>query len=167
MGQSALDVTRMPLPTLLKGRSRDVGRAKRSLSQIPHGGPCRSPLWILPKLSMRLRQIAHLNRRRFLTGGGRFHQHWDRPLPSGASGLASAPGFIRILCQVAHDIKERRRLTDEESHSRQEIERTHGDTLRFCRTDDGASRKLSAQKGARLGHDQVRLEILTTKRWRI
>src|SRR5439155_4685143 len=74
--------------------------------------------------------------------------------------LPSAPGFIRILRKVLHECKERRRLSDEKPHVREELEYAHGDALGLGRPNDRTWRQLSAQEWARLRHDQAFLQIL-------
>jgi len=45
-------------------------------------------------------------------------------------------GFIRIFCQVVQQLKERRRLADEKTHRRKEIDHAHRNPLCFGGTND-------------------------------
>src|SRR5229473_2775947 len=89
------------------------------------------------------------------------------PAASGAwkvNGLSPAASLVRILSEVPHEREECRRLSDEESHVRQELAYAPGDVLCFGRANDGTRRQLSTDERARLRHDQVGLKILAAKR---
>src|SRR3979490_2877251 len=82
----------------------------------------------------------------------------------GESGQLPSPRSVGILRRFAHELKERRRLPDEETHRRQEIDHAHRNPLCLRGTDDRAPRPLTAQERTRLRHNQVRLELLAAKR---
>jgi len=80
--------------------------------------------------------------------------------------LAPPSGFICILRQVTQQLKERRRLADEESHGRQEVHHAQGNALCLSGSNDRTCRELAAEERARLWHDQLSLKIFAAKRWR-
>src|SRR4030095_3609880 len=74
--------------------------------------------------------------------------------------LNSASSCICLLRQLSHVGKEGRRLADEKSHIRQELERAHGDALCLGRSNDRTAWEVSTQKRARFRHDQGLVEEL-------
>src|SRR5437899_3084190 len=69
-------------------------------------------------------------------------------------------GVVRGLRQIFQELKERRRLANEKPISRQSFECSHCGPLCLGRANDRRYRERSAEKRARLGHDQVGLKIL-------
>ena len=55
------------------------------------------------------------------------------------------------------------RLADEESACRESLDRSHSRSACFRRPDDRAFRKLPAQEGAGLRHDQIGLKVLAAR----
>src|SRR6185312_8874417 len=76
-------------------------------------------------------------------------------------------GLVCILRQISQRLKERGRLTDEESHAGEEVDDAHGSSPGFRGTDDGAWRQLAADERARFRHDEVGLEGLTAEGSRV
>src|SRR5258708_22035580 len=89
------------------------------------------------------------------------------PMPLSTRRLQLSASFVGVLCKVVHESEECRRLADEQSHVRQELDYALGDVLCFVPPNDGTSRQLSTDERARLRHDQVGLKILAAKRRRI
>jgi hypothetical protein len=71
--------------------------------------------------------------------------------------LNFAPGFIRLLGEIAQEFKEIRCLPDEKAIVAETFYSSHGDSLGGCRPDNRADRKFLAEEYSRLGHDQVGL----------
>jgi len=76
-------------------------------------------------------------------------------------------GFVSLSCKVLQQFKERFWLSDEQPHGRQELHCAHRNPFCLRRSNDRTYREVSAQEGAGLGHDKVRLEGLASKRSRI
>src|ERR1044071_1225809 len=72
---------------------------------------------------------------------------------------------IRCLRQLSQRVEKSGRLTDKQAGCGQKINRTHGSTAGFGRTNDRADREFSIEKNGRLRHDQISLKSLTSK-WR-
>src|SRR5258708_20448094 len=90
-----------------------------------------------------------------------------RASPQKAGTLPPTSGFVRILRQIAQQLKERRRLADEASHGGQEIREAHGNAVCLSGTNDGAWRKLPAEEWGRVRNNQVGFKILAAERWGI
>src|SRR5260370_31689463 len=86
------------------------------------------------------------------------------PMRLSTRRLQLAASFVCVFGKAVHESEECRRLADEQSHVRQELDYTPGDVLCFCRANDGTRRQLSTYERARLRHDQVGLKILAPKR---
>src|SRR5258708_24045511 len=80
--------------------------------------------------------------------------------------LKPAPSRVCLLCQLLEDSKELRRLADEQPVGRPGLDRGHcTPTPRYLgRANDRNRRQRSAEEDGGLGHDQVGLEVLATKR---
>ena len=76
--------------------------------------------------------------------------------------LGFASSCICFLRQLLHVGKERRRLADEKPHIREELKRTHRDTLGLGRSNDRTARKASTQERTGFWHDQVIREQLVS-----
>src|SRR6185437_14655887 len=97
-------------------------------------------------------------------------RHRPQPFAPGNSSesgrpLVFAPCLVRVLRQIVQQLEEGRRLTDEESHVRQEVDDAHGSSFGFGGTNHGAWREFATEEWARLRHDQVGLEGLAAE-WR-
>src|SRR5258708_13574453 len=90
-----------------------------------------------------------------------------RASPQKTGTLPPTSDFVRILRQMAQQLKEHGRLADEESHGRQEIRHAHGNALRLSGTNDGTWRELPAEEWPRLRHNKIGLKILRAERWGI
>src|SRR6266581_4658679 len=86
------------------------------------------------------------------------------PMRLSTTRLQLAASFICVFGKVVHESEECRRLADEESHIRQELDHALGDVLCFGRANDGTRRQLSTNERARFRHNQVGLKILAAKR---
>ena len=75
--------------------------------------------------------------------------------------------LVCVASQVLQQLHELAGLADEKAIAGQRIHSPHRHTFSLGRTNDRAWWKLAAEKHCRLGHDQVRLEILPTKGRRI
>jgi len=90
-----------------------------------------------------------------------------RPVRLVVAAAAVTFGFVGLRCKVLQQFKERFWLSDEQPHGRQELHRAHGNPCCLGRSNDRTYREVSAQEGAGLGHNEVRLEGLASKRSRI
>src|SRR5229473_8503884 len=86
------------------------------------------------------------------------------PMRLSTRRLQRAASFVCVFGKVVHESEECRRLADEQSHVRQELDYALGDVLCFGRANDGTRRQLSTDERTRLRHDQVGLKILAAKR---
>ncbi len=73
-------------------------------------------------------------------------------------------GVIGCFRQLVEEIKERRRLTDEQPVRGQGIERRHCSSVGLGRTNDRDDRERAAKEYGGFWHDQVGLELLAAKR---
>src|SRR5262249_50399390 len=80
-----------------------------------------------------------------------------------------ALAFRRVgrLSEVIQRLEKLRTLTDEKAHCGQEVNHIHGNSIGFSRTNNRTYRERCAEEVTRLRHDQVRLEVLSAKRWTI
>ncbi len=76
-------------------------------------------------------------------------------------------GCVCVFSEIGQELKERWRLADEESHSREKLQRSHCSPVGSRRPHYRARWEASAQEDGWLGHDQVGLEFLSAKRGRI
>src|SRR3979411_2533209 len=74
---------------------------------------------------------------------------------------------IRFDCQSSHELEELLRLADKESVGGESLECSHGCAVGFGRTNNRTCGKLPVEERRWLGHDQVSLEVLPTKRRRV
>lgn len=88
-------------------------------------------------------------------------------LAAGSSLVSFAPCLVCVFSQIAHKGKKRRRLANEQSHVRKELERSHRCSLCLRGTNDRTTWKLATQERAWLRHDQIGLESLSAERRRI
>src|SRR6266478_1782349 len=77
--------------------------------------------------------------------------------------VGSAPGVIGLLREASHKVKECLRLASENIHIRKTLQSDRCRVLRGCRTNDRTYRQFAAEESSWLGHDQIRLQILTDR----
>jgi hypothetical protein len=78
--------------------------------------------------------------------------------------LTLASSLICFFCQPAYQVKERIGLADEQPISREGFYSRHRTAFLYRgRPNDRNRREFSAEERARLGHDQIGLEVLPTK----
>ena len=87
--------------------------------------------------------------------------------PYGESAYLSPSRCVCIFCQITEQFEECGRLTDQESRGRPEVDHIYSNSVGLSGADDGACWELAAQEWARLGHDEVGLELFAAKRWRV
>ena len=75
----------------------------------------------------------------------------------------SATSLVGVFSQISQQREELLRLTDEQPHRREEVDDTHRHTPRLCWSNDRDDREVAAKERARLGHDQVGLQVLATR----
>src|SRR6266852_4564278 len=90
-----------------------------------------------------------------------------REFVSGNVLCTSILGCVCIFSEIGQESEERRRLADEKSHSGEKLQRSHCSPVGSRRPHYRARWQASAQEYGGLGHDQVGLEFLSTKRGRI
>src|SRR5438270_9114852 len=84
----------------------------------------------------------------------------------GSSGLLLL-SCVRRLCQARHQREEPSRLSAEEPVGGQEVQSAHCGALGLGGADDGADREFTVEERRRLGHDQVRTEVLPSEWTRV
>ena len=94
-------------------------------------------------------------RRRLSSMDGKLHQ-----------GLPSL-GFIGFYRQLAHEPEEVLGLANEEAVGSEGSQRCRGRARRRRGTNNGARGQITTQEAGRLRQDKVRLEVFSTKRWRV
>jgi hypothetical protein len=74
---------------------------------------------------------------------------------------------IGLFCQLIQERKERRRLTDKQTHVGQKLDHALGNSIGLGRTNDRTYRKTPAKEWAWLRHDQISLKVFSTEGRRI
>src|SRR5713226_3983537 len=90
-----------------------------------------------------------------------------REVVSGNVLCTSILGCVCVFSEIGQELKERRRLPDEKSHSGEKLQRSHRSTFGSSGPHYRARWQASAQEYGGLRHNQVGLEFLSTKRGRI